>query len=281
MQKIAHRFTFIIFILLFLVGATLTSAVEAGSSHLMLPATITAADVTLHSGADYIYHIVAAVPQNESVQALARNPQGNWLFIWSENGDGWMPASQLRLAGDFSALPIWSVPMRHAKIKPTAILTENRAGIHSGADWGYHVVGIVLPSHDVNILGRNRAGDWLFIWSDGGDGWIHASKIETKANIYKLPVWNDQMNHAILKPATTINRNNALIRSGAGERYRVVGATNWQRHAILLAKNPTADWVFIWSDDGDGWVRRADIHPNADLDGLPVWHLPMKNSAPN
>jgi hypothetical protein len=71
-----------------------------------------------------------------------------------------------------------------------AIAIVDRSGssinVRSGAGTQYGIVGGLPRNSEVEVIGRNRAGDWLKI--NEPEGWIYAELISLSVSVEDLPV---------------------------------------------------------------------------------------------
>ena len=252
--------------------ATLPNAIQKPT------VTVTQPRLGMHSGAAWGYNVIGTLYEDQEVIVNATSPDHSWVFIWSDNGDGWVPMSGVRANADLSQLPTWTAPIEGAQLKPTAHVTRAHLGIHTGAAMAYNVIGSLEQGDEIIIMATNPNHSWLFIWSDDGDGWVPMSGVTTSADLSALPVWTSTMSGAIYKPTAMIAQQRLGLHSGAGFGYNVVGMVYANEEVIMMGRNATGDWVFIWSDAGDGWVPTVAINPVTDVMNLQIWTTEMEGA---
>lgn len=62
------------------------------------------------------------------------------------------------------------------------------------------------------------------------------------------------------------------LKAGADECYRTVATTPAGASIMLLGRNESGSWVFVWSDAGDGWAPAGTVAPDGAIGSLPVWN---------
>lgn len=241
--------------------------VEAQFSH-----TVLTRSLGLHAGPAHGYNVVGKVFDHQTLTVSGRNHSNTWLYVSSGRQSGWLPARDLQTTARTTRLPVVAELQPGATLKPTVYVVQPHLGIRSGADWNYNVIGMLLQNQEVIVMARNADASWYFIWSNSADGWVPAAATYTAADVTALPVWSAPIQGAQLKPTGAVRPGaSAVVRQGAAADYTpVTTLRSWER-PVILARNAAADWVFVWSDAGDGWVRAADLLLTTAVDHLPVW----------
>jgi heme/copper-type cytochrome/quinol oxidase subunit 2 len=73
--------------------------------------------------------------------------------------------------------------------EPRAVVTNDTLNIRTGPGTGYPVVGSLKRGDEVTVTGRNKAGTWLAITTDGGlEGWVYAEYATVNTAVESLPV---------------------------------------------------------------------------------------------
>lgn len=151
----------------------------------------------LRSGPHHGYNIVTHAKWDDDAKVLAQSSDGNWLFVWSDSGDGWAPRTTVTLDGDYASLAIWSTPMRDYSFKPWASI-ERPTDLKMGFSAGYQTMTCIPPLQAVKLLAQSPDGHWVFVWSDMGDGWVPRSAISSDADLSYLKIWHAPINGAAL-----------------------------------------------------------------------------------
>ena len=152
---------------------------------------------TLRTGPHKGFNVFTHAKASDDAAVLAISEDGNWLFVWSDSGDGWVPTDTMTVDGDHSSLSIWSKPMRGYSFKPEGNIIRP-TDLKTGANSGYQTL-VCIPSHQyVKMLAQSEDGFWVFVWSDAGDGWVPRSAIKSDADLSYLAVWTAPIHGATL-----------------------------------------------------------------------------------
>lgn len=270
-SRLVRLFIFAASATLFFATAQLTSASTLPSAQLNRES------VGLHSGPDWSYHVVGKVFFHQELTVHARSRDHQWFYVTSDSENGWLAANDVNIASETNSLPIWDQAMNDAEVKPTAIIAQGTVAIHSGPGWTFNNIGHLYEGQEVILLGRTSDNQWLFIWSNNGDGWIpFGSTRDTQAS--DLPIWDTAMDGAYFKETATVLQRLGM-HTGPAHGYNVIGMVYPGQEVVPMARDASGEWIFIWSDAGDAWVPASGL----DMTGfvvsdLPIWTTPMNNA---
>lgn len=177
-------------LVLFVLGADIA---QAGSAK--LPADFMFAGQPLRSGPHSGYDTITHATLGDDASVLGISPDGRWLFVWSDSGDGWAPTTSMHVDGDVTSLSVWSTPMRGYSFQPTGHITRP-TDLKVGANPTYDTLTCIPPNQFVKLLAQSDDGHWVFIWSDAGDGWVPRSAVSSDADLTYLSVWTLPMTNA-------------------------------------------------------------------------------------
>jgi len=138
--------------------------------------------------------VLGIIAENEAVQIVGQDPDGNWWQIVYEagvDGRGWVTAQYVE------TVPKPEVPVIGGNgADPNAAngaVVIQQLNIRSGPGISFDSLGILNTNDVVKLTGRNRDGTWLqieFTSSADGRGWISAAFIKADA-LDILPVVSD------------------------------------------------------------------------------------------
>ncbi len=248
------------------------------TSKVKLPATFKFNGQPLRTGPDNGFNTLFTAKKTDSAAVLAKSKNGEWLFVWSDSGDGWAHHTTINLQGDANTLPVWPNAIRGYIYKPEGSI-KRPTDMMNGPDSAYELMVCVPAGQYVKILAQSEDGHWLFIWSDAGDGWVPKSSVETKADLSFLATWATPIKGAKYKPKGTVTAAHTDLRQGADWKFAVVAQAKKGTEVKVMAKDPSGAWLFIWADVGDGWVAANTIETEGDVDKMAVWKEPMKGAA--
>ncbi len=146
----------------------------------------------LRTGPHKGFNMFTHAKQSDDAAVLGISLDGNWLFVWSDSGDGWAPTSSMNVEGDLTSLSFFANPMRGYTFKPEGFISRP-TDLKTGANSAYDTL-VCIPSYQyVKVLAQSEDGHWLFVWSDAGDGWVPRSAVTSDADFSFLAVWHGPM----------------------------------------------------------------------------------------
>jgi uncharacterized protein YraI len=149
--------------------------------------------VNVRGGPGMDYEIVGQLDVDESAEALARSsPNNDWLLIRLEEAEGWVAYFTVNVQGDPSALPVLVPDSSGESLIPPSRLIRARFNVrlHDAPALASPVSVIVPFDSEVTALGRNAAGDWLFVGFDDDTGWGVAQLFAiSRDEIAELPLY--------------------------------------------------------------------------------------------
>lgn len=231
----------------------------------------------LRTGPDNGFNTLVNAKQRDDAAVLAKSKDGDWFFIWSDSGDGWVHHTTVNLHGDANTLPVWPTPIRGYIYKPEGSI-DRPTDLKNGTDSAYETLVCIPGGQYVKILAQSEDGHWLFVLSDMGDGWVPRSAVNSKADLSHLAVWTSPFKTAMYKPQGTVKAAHVDLRQGADWAFGIVARAKQGEALKVLARDPSGNWLFIWSDMGDGWVPANTVETAGDPAKMAVWKDPMKGA---
>jgi uncharacterized protein YgiM (DUF1202 family) len=153
--------------------------------------------------------------------------------------------------------------------QPVGIVNTGALNVRTGPAVVYEVVGIIKQGETVALLGRNDNGSWVLVRvSDGLEGWVNASYLQTNTPVVSLPVSSSP-------PPTSfvgvVNTGALNVRYGPGISFEVITVLKGGDTIILLGRSLRDPWLFIQSaDEVKGWVNGTYLITNIPISSLPV-----------
>lgn len=144
-------------------------------------ASVNTGHLNVRSGPGLQFGAVATLPQGFGVQLVARNDEGNWVYISLTNGvTGWVNVNYL-----YTTYPIRDLPVGEelvaAPLTPTGQVTR-AINLHlrqHPAD-NAPIVRTISLNQTFELIGRSFDSAWAEIrLSDGTTGWVVAEYINT------------------------------------------------------------------------------------------------------
>lgn len=195
-------------------GDTAQSASVAASNG--LTATVNVLALNVRQGPGVAFPVVGKFTQGAALTVEARNAAGDWLLVCCIPGtttSGWVSASLVSpgfAAEQGAALPLSDGAVAATPLTTTATVTAtavapvaatpvpgSQSGIVAGVNLNVRqgpgtdnaVIGKLRGDDAVSVLGRNAAGDWLYICCIGdppANGWVSAQFITLSTAVSDL-----------------------------------------------------------------------------------------------
>lgn len=201
--------------------------------------------VDILGGPDWNYNRITTIPANQYLVVLGKSTNGQWLFIWSDIADGWVPADSVRHNAVLHLIPMWDTPMQGAyRTDPQPVETNSGAGQPCPATGA---------------------------WPQGC--------IPTATSGSGQTASSDPSTTTTPEPTVTISGKVLAyylnVRRGPSTDYGVITAIPYNTHVNVVARNADSSWVFVTTELGNGWVSCAwlNLH-GADTSVLPIWASP-------
>ncbi len=277
-MKIQSRFILPATLLfLLLLAATLATALAEGMNGTMR------IDRDLKTGANECYRTVTYVQAGAEIMLLGRNEDGSWVFVWSDAGDGWAPASSVNPDGAIDSLAVWNdhfigetcnttpPPSIDARIcgRPgnvTTATTVRWTDIFSTADPDLTTGRSYPPQTALTLTGRDFWGCFVRVRSNttSGNGWIPVQAIDTR-EIMGLAVIVDNSGGCQINGNEISNCDNDDVSTQGDIRTVHSATTIYNEPNTNVSTNrtvPANGRVRIISEREDGWVRIRSRYGN-------------------
>ncbi len=183
-------------------------------------ARITGDGLQLRVGPGTAYEVMASLAEGDEVDVLGRDEMGDWVKVGLESGEeGWAAAEFVDVGDNLRAVPVitpepiatptteeltpTAMPSPTVRSEATAALTPvptvtvpvsslttgGGLRMRSGPGTDYRVLALLAEGQEVNVLGRDEAGEWLKISIEGGEeGWVVAEFIDVGVAMEALPI---------------------------------------------------------------------------------------------
>ena len=249
-------------LLLLMAVAPAALAQEASTAVVDVPA------LYVRSGPGVGNSAIGVVYQGEVLTMMARNEEGNWIYVQTSDGTtGWV--SSLRI---FPSVAIQSLPVNAVEVLDnSAAVNSINAYVRSGSAANYPVVDVVSLGERVGVLGRNSDGSWLKVRTPSGtEGWIYTPLLTVQLDIPSLAFIRSPQLTTANDFVATASVDGLRLRSGPGTGYSIV--TTVQQGALLglTGRNSDSSWIRVRIGNTTGWVANYLIQPSTPYSALEV-----------
>lgn len=162
---------------------------EGGSADV----TVTAyGRVNVRSGPAIAYEIVGTLDLDDEAAVMARsNTLNDWLYIETEEVQGWVAFFTVMVTGDPNTLPVL-VPDSEGQvlISPTRVLRARfNIRLHESPTLDSSTLAVIAFNSRVTLLARTEDGTWLYVDFDGVAGWGAADLFSTPPDLSSIPIY--------------------------------------------------------------------------------------------
>jgi uncharacterized protein YgiM (DUF1202 family) len=164
--------------------ATKTSAPTATQT--IVPSSTPETTVTFFGGYTNLrigpgtsFDIIRKLTTGETLRLLGRTSDNSWIYVKTEDDqEGWMRPLWVDLAG----INLDSYAIKDPPLDTMIKVLADPANLRSGPGDFYSKVMALSFGDMLTVLGRVNDNSWIFVrTSDGQDGWIAASSVDTIA----------------------------------------------------------------------------------------------------
>jgi len=159
-------------------------------------ATVMSYALNFRSGPGTNYNVISVLGRGTVVNLVGyRNTDGSWIMVARADGtQGWVHVSYVQTSVPVSSLAVWNGQTGGPGTPPgsiTATVTAYHLNVRSGPGTNYNILTVADLGNRLTLTHRNTPANWVRVTlSNGTQGWVHASYIQTSAPISTLPIWN-------------------------------------------------------------------------------------------
>lgn len=171
--------------------------------------------LNVRSGPGLGFGSIATLPKGFGVQMVARNTEGNWVYIALTNGvTGWVNVNYLYTTYRVRDLPINDVAPG-SPITPTARVKGVFAlNVHTNADLASPVIAVLGLDQTVDLVGRNFDSSWAQVrLANGVAGWVVAANVVGSVPVRSLSPTDGSV-YAPPPPAVPAGPRIHVVRAG-------------------------------------------------------------------
>lgn len=259
-------------------------------------AVVNALTLNVRGGPGTTFPVIGKLAQGAVVTVEARNAAGDWWLVCCVAGTetrGWVSAEFVTAEFDdvqAAALPVSDSTVT-AVVTTTAAVTTTTAAtpvpgslpgsvagvnlnVRSGPTTTDPVIAKLRADDVVSVLGRNAAGDWLYICCVGapaGNGWVSAAFITPTFTVDDLEQVSDTAQTAT-SPAAAAPAATAGTTTGPVDTTAASGETAGAALSVAIAQQPPfavqgKEVAFVYTVRNNGATALTDVVLSSELPG--------------
>jgi N-acetylmuramoyl-L-alanine amidase len=159
-------------------------------------------------------------------------------------------------------------------MSPGTGTTVTQLNVRAEPSTASNVLGIIPANSQVQIAGRDSAGNWwqiLYPQGQDGKGWV-TSQYVSATNATEIPVIGGGDGVDANSGNTAVVQQQINVRSGPGTGFNALGTLNARDVIRLTGKDANSTWLqieFPAGPDGKGWVNAAFVQAKG-VEALPI-----------
>jgi len=221
---------------------------------------------------------LGTIPAGYTLPTGGRNADNTWWQVAGEWGVGWIPVSNISLAGAASNIRVtsnttFSGPAFTGGSFGTVIIEADRKVAYNEASYSSPPMWDARLGAQGVVIGRSYDGLWLQVVFNNYTGWINFSGITLQANMAGIPPVNTAP--APVQNVAIVNTHRLNVRSGPGVEYSDLGSIPGGTVLSVTGRHPTLPWLRVEGDFGVGWVRIMFIVFRGNWNAVPEVTQPI------
>lgn len=230
--------------------------------------SVTSGALNVRQGAGSNAVSVGRLSNGEQVFVLARNVTGEWLQIRWAYGIGWVSSLYVALSGEVNVLSE-DVPLTDDT--PIGIVTAAYLNVRTGPGINYAIIGQILGSRELPILGRSSDSRWYQVETEIGIGWVFAEYLATQYAFSGIPVTVASTTGAqVVGPLAVINTSAVNLRSGPGPDFTVLAILAGGEEGQIIGQTADSTWWLVEMRVGTGWIYAVNAALRGDLSSVSI-----------
>lgn len=148
-------------------------------------AIVNTGTLNVRSGPGLQYGSIATLPKGFGVALVARNEEGNWVYIALTNGvTGWVNVNYLYTQYPVRSLPVGTFGPAIPLVPTGTVTGAFNLNVRSSPDPNGQVIAVAGLGQTFELLGRSYDANWAKIRLAGGiEGWVDARYITTSVPV--------------------------------------------------------------------------------------------------
>jgi uncharacterized protein YgiM (DUF1202 family) len=150
--------------------------------------------VNVRSGPSITYDVIGQLDVGDEAEAFVRNnTQNDWLYVESEDLQGWVAYFTVTVTGNVSSLPIRVPDGSGEVLVPPSTLIPARYNVHlrTAPTLNSTIAGIVPFDSPTTAIARTQDKRWIYVVYEDLEGWGMSELFEiSDEQIDSLPIYN-------------------------------------------------------------------------------------------
>jgi uncharacterized protein YgiM (DUF1202 family) len=130
--------------------------------------------VNVRKGPGIIYDVIGQLDVDDEAEVFARsNLQNDWLYVETDNLQGWIAYFTVTITGDISSLPIRVPDSGGQGLVPPSTLVPTRYNVHLriAPTLNSTIAGIVPFDSPTTPIARTQDQRWIYVLYEDLEGW--------------------------------------------------------------------------------------------------------------
>ena len=227
---------------------------------------------------------IASLPAGVILPASGRTADNTWWQVADVFGTGWIPVSNISLAGAAGNIRVISNSVfpgpgftgeafASLVIEAGSKIAFKNPSFASSAMWNAQL------SEESEVIGRTTDGLWLQVANSGRIAWIHFSGVTLRGSMQDIPVIANPYGDGVVTYTgpniAIVNTHWLNVRSGPGVEYQRIGAAPGGTTLLVTGRHPKLPWLRVEGNFGVGWVRILYIIFRGNWQAVPVINEPI------
>ncbi len=150
--------------------------------------------VNVRSGPSITYEVIGELDVDDEAEVFVRsNAQNDWLYVETEDLQGWVAYFTVTVTGDLDSLPIRVPDGSGEVLVPPSTLVPTRYNVHlrTAPTLNSRIAGIVPFDSATTPIARTEDQRWIYVVYEGLEGWGMAELFEiSDEQVDALPVYS-------------------------------------------------------------------------------------------
>jgi uncharacterized protein YraI len=200
---------------------------------------------------------LATLPAGTALPASGRSADNTWWQVAGIFGIGWIPVSNVSLAGSAASIRVASDatvggPEFTGRAFATALVEAERKVAYAGDSFSSDPMWDARLGEQLGVVGRSADGLWLQVTKPGYIGWMNFSGLTLQGDMAGIPIVTLTVT---VNNVAIVNIHRLNIRGGPGAQYQSLTSVPGGTTLSVTGRHPTLPWLRVEGDFGVGWVR--------------------------